>query len=693
MAIQSDRKDLRDLIMGDLTQFHIPIYQRTYTWESKNQVEQLLGDIIEFGEEYKDNTRTDYYVGNIIVKNQTRGFLTERVVIDGQQRITTTILILCAIRDVCLDKIKTDEAKQIAKNISNSLYSDDGNKIKLKLNNMEHQSSLTTILTGSIETITPQDKKTNYWKNYKYLYNKLKKMENEEFSSFTGLLERVKVVIIFLDDDQDENSVFESINSLGKPLSGSDLIKNFLFTFKNFECSHDEEKLLTDLYTKKFESLFSDEKVIEAELERFFREYIAIYTHSLVKNDPKAIYYAFKNLIGEINRFEKCKERIIDLAKWGLIYQTIRLGTINGINNNYLEYLRASFGTYANLLMDIIDKSSVIEDGTITVENPNRLNNALKQVVTYDACRFLGGYPAKEITRFIPSIPNKLKSESPDYYINYAKSFEDLVTNTSEGYRQPNLNILRRTILSLDLYNRKRKPLLRLLVLIENIGKNEILSFEHDLKGCQIEHIIPQTLNEKWSYVSNEAHEKYLHTLGNLSITFNNQNLSNKGFNDKKSILADKSRITLNQDLLEYDIFDINSIEDRAKKLLTRFVNEFGVDDSPQAEEVNRYGCDLFMSYKGIHARGILTENGLLVKEGSEAIINNLASLQDSLKVKKQELIEEGNLIRNNDALVFTEDTLFTSPSQAAAIIAGYSVNGKITWKTEDNRTLNDLGF
>ena len=98
---------------------------------------------------------------------------------------------------------------------------------------------------------------------------------------------------------------------MGKPLSGSDLIKNFLFTFKNFECSHEEEKLLTDLYTKKFESLFSNEKVIEAELERFFREYIGIYTHSLVKNDPKAIYYAFKTLIGEINSFEKCKERII----------------------------------------------------------------------------------------------------------------------------------------------------------------------------------------------------------------------------------------------------------------------------------------------------------------------------------------------------------------------------------------------
>lgn len=693
MAIQSDHKDLRNLIMGDLTQFHIPIYQRTYTWEATKEVEQLIEDIIEFGDEYKHNSRTDYYIGNIIVKNQTRGFLTERVVIDGQQRITTTILILCAIRDVCLEKIKTDDAKQIARNISHALYTDDGSKIKLKLNNMEHQSSLTTILTGATETVTEKDKSTNYWKNYKHLYHKLKKMEDGEFFAFTRLLERVKIVIIFLDDDQDENSVFESINSLGKPLSGSDLIKNFLFTFKSFECSHDEENFLTNLYTKKFESLFSSEKLIEPELEKFFREYIAIYTYNLVKSDPKAIYYAFKNLIGEIRSFSECKEKILDLIKWGLIYQKVRVGKIAGINNNYLEYLRASFGTYANLLMDMVEKNSRIEDGEIIVENKENLNNALKQLVTYDVCRFLGGYPAKEITRFIPSIPQKLKLKNPNYFVNYAESFKELVTKTNEGYKQPGLNIIKRSILSLDLYNRKGKPLLRFLILLENINKKELLSFENDLKQCQIEHIMPQTLNEKWSYISSDTHEKYLHTLGNLSITLDNQNLSNKGFSEKKSILANKSRITLNQDLLDYDVFNISSIEDRAKRLLNKFTTEFEVDDFSQVEEINRHACNVFMIHKGIQANGVLTENGLLVKQGSEAAIENLSSLQISLKEKKQELIDTGILVQASDVLMFTSDILFSSPSQAAAIIAGYSINGKTSWKTEDNKTLNDLGF
>ena len=148
MTIESGHKDIKNLIIGDNAQFHIPTYQRTYTWEAKKHVEKLINDIVEFGREYDGNTKSEYYIGNIIVKNQTRAFQQERVVIDGQQRITTTILVLCAIRDIYLKKIKTDEAVQAAKNISRALFTDNDGIIKLKLNNIEHQSSL-----GSVQNL------------------------------------------------------------------------------------------------------------------------------------------------------------------------------------------------------------------------------------------------------------------------------------------------------------------------------------------------------------------------------------------------------------------------------------------------------------------------------------------------------------------------------------------------------------
>jgi len=138
MAIQADHKDIINLIMGDLTQFHIPIYQRTYTWDADKQVDKLHDDIKDFGEEYKDNKRAEYYIGNVIVKNQTRGLITERVVIDGQQRITTSILILCAIRDIYNQKFPSNDGARVAHEIHKHLYSQDGTEIKsLFVNNFD----------------------------------------------------------------------------------------------------------------------------------------------------------------------------------------------------------------------------------------------------------------------------------------------------------------------------------------------------------------------------------------------------------------------------------------------------------------------------------------------------------------------------------------------------------------------------
>ena len=222
---------------------------------------------------------------------------------------------------------------------------------------------------------------------------------------------------------------------------------------------------------------------------------------------------------------------------------------------------------------------------------------------------------------------------------------------------------------------------------------NEILSFENDLKGCQIEHIVPQTLNEQWNYISKEEHDKYLHTLGNLSITFNNQNLSNKGFSEKKSILINTSRITLNNILLEYDIFDVNDIKHRANKLLTLFTNEFGIVHTPEPDGIDRYDSNYFMSHRGIHAQATLTEMGLKVKEGSEAVLNKSPNLSLNNRNRRNTLIEEGTLIQKDDILIFTKDKLFSSPSMAATIIAGSSMNGREAWKTAEGNTLNDLGI
>ncbi len=586
MAIHTDDKSIIKLITGDLTSFHVPIYQRNYTWDisdkksinrtriSIGQVEKLIDDILEFGEEYKDNSRAEYYIGNIILKNQDRGMITERIIVDGQQRITTTVLILCAIRDIYKNKYPTEENEKSANIIQKHLYIEEDGEIKLKLNNMENQQVLSDILSGETCLLFHDSK---YQKNYDYLYKRLSRMEEGMFYNFVELLNKVKVVIIFLDEDQDENSVFESINSTGKPLAGSDLIKNYLFTFKNYNCSHSDEKRLTKLYTEGFEGLFKNAKKMEEEIESFFRIYIAIKTSVLVNKDPKIIYYEFKKLIGQINSIENCEKIILDLSKYANIYQSLKTGKLEDISSIHLSYIKACFDLYAVFLIQMVEKHSTITNGEIVVDNVDEINKIFKAIVGFDAARIFANFPAMEIVRWAPILLTKNHLEHSDYQHieSYADRFVELVTTTDKTYKQPNESELRKSIVTSDLYTRNKAYIKRVLILLENIGKNELLNYEQDLKKASIEHIMPQTISQEWEHISDEEHDEYLHTLGNLTLTFDNSKLSNLGFDEKKQILADKSKMTMNNELAEYHDFNIETIKKRANNLLDKFSKEY----------------------------------------------------------------------------------------------------------------------
>ncbi|HOX41895.1 MAG TPA: HNH endonuclease family protein, partial [bacterium] len=159
---------------------------------------------------------------------------------------------------------------------------------------------------------------------------------------------------------------------------------------------------------------------------------------------------------------------------------------------------------------------------------------------------------------------------------NYGDRFLALVSKAEEGYRLPSIRELKESIVTNNLYSRKRQPLKRLLILLENIGKKELLDYEKDLKKVQIEHIVPQNpAPNQWTTISFEDRERYLHTLGNLTLTFDNQALGNRGFADKKQMLFERSRILLNNELLQYADFNSDVIVSRAESLLDRFVREF----------------------------------------------------------------------------------------------------------------------
>jgi len=493
MPIEAYAKSIRSLILDDNIAFRIPIYQRSYTWQAATQVKKLLDDIMEFAEENGPESRLDYYIGNIILKKMdSGGFRTTFTVIDGQQRITTVVLMLCAVRELYLEGNATDDQRRSARAITYALYRDDGEEIRIKFNNMENQKTLDILLSGNLDAIGKTDRSTTYWRNFHYVRNQLASLEVDSdwrLRHFAAILDRVKVVAIFLDQDQDENSVFESINSAGMPLAGPDLIKNFVFTFR-FPASPPQLRELESLYTERFESQFRPYNRPLVQIEDFFRQYIAVKTGQLVKQDAKVVYYAFKKWVQTIDDLEGCRRLIGDLVKWAVIYNMLRLQGHEDIDANNLGYLRGSFGTYATLLMDMIDKLGEVREGVVILYDSIQPNRALAKVVAYDVSRFLAGRKTNTLTRFIPTIPKRLADVDPNYFHDYVSALTTLLFGSQPGQRQPGVSEIRANLDVQNFYwNPKR--LKRVLVLLENVGQNEQIAFETGLTGCEVEHIMP----------------------------------------------------------------------------------------------------------------------------------------------------------------------------------------------------------
>ena len=123
---------------------------------------------------------------------------------------------------------------------------------------------------------------------------------------------------------------------------------------------------------------------------------------------------------------------------------------------------------------------------------------------------------------------------------------------------------------------------------IENSNGKETLNTE----TLTIEHIMPQALSSDWKHISDQDHEQYLHTLGNLSVSGYNSELSNKSFSEKKKIIAENSKaVILNSDVLSKDSWNIDSIKSRSGRLAQILMQKYDIervtDDSIEFDVVN----------------------------------------------------------------------------------------------------------
>ncbi|MGM9580300.1 MAG: DUF262 domain-containing protein [Anaerovibrio sp.] len=531
---------LKDLIEKNKRVFKIPVYQRNYDWTNV-QCEKLFEDIIiAFKEDRKHFTGSIVYINDI-----SSSILDEDLIIDGQQRITTIFILLKVLYDIANNIGET----KVVSDISDYLYNrncDEKYKLKLKPVKTDQEQFYNLMVGNDIGL----DENSNIVTNYKILKKLVLAHLDENFSLSDILrgMKNLEIVEIVLDRSQgdDPQTIFESINSTGLELSLADLIRNYLLM------SDTNQDVLYERYWSYMESVVGNEN-----LANFFVQYLNFKINDSVTE--KNAYNKFKKYSKSFTHEEVLKDMKRCVGDYAAF-----IGRANAYNAKINSYLRD---------FRLLDQSTVYvflfslfreyDDGNI---DTTTLEKVLCFLRSYFVRRIVCGIPSNSLRGLFKTLHARLfKNNMPkDYYGSMYKFFIELRTKD----RMLSDDEFKHELVYGDLY-KKTKCCKFILAAIENAGSNEVL----DTSKMTIEHILPQRENSVvWQKEIGEGYSdvynKYLHTLGNLTITGYNSELGTKSFSEKKDIIREHSKANiLNKEILSAARWNEDSILLRADTL------------------------------------------------------------------------------------------------------------------------------
>lgn len=602
--------------------YNVPVYQRKYVWKEDN-IKSLFEDIKDLTDE--DNSENTLYLGNILINNDQNK---KTWIVDGQQRITTFILLFKALIDEIESKVDNYSYLYIdtVKNKLNKLiYMQDSNEpnIRLKISEKDNREKFEKLIeTSDYINIFDNNKKelgkikrknnTNIFFNNYFYFRKLIRefLEEENIDKIIEIFENIWMIKINLQKSDNELKIFETLNSKGTPLNAIDLIKNIYFMklheIKKEKNSNKEKiKKIEDEIKYFFEELLfekiskwnKDKKKNVLEFKKLFKEYIIYksikcdkkYSNfkeiSLPKEkDVQDLYLKFKLLIEtEFNDFETVDDisnSIDDLNKFLLIKNMLKEYKFSSVKNFPKDY-EISFMIFNDLytgsqffpiIIQLLDNKEEIKlnNSYSKIEwASNDFTNSIFLLEKMIIRRQFVGKGTRLLTRTI----NKIRvSNYIDLYYEFSKkNFIPKNYEFKEGLNKS------------DVYNQKGNDVLRgffwRMELNERGNKNTYEGINNlDSKNkLTIEHIMPQTLDSKWKKdlnfgeINEEEYEKHLHKLGNLTITADNSNISNKSFLEKKEKYKE-SILKINRKIADYNNWDFNKINDRTKELTEKAI-------------------------------------------------------------------------------------------------------------------------
>lgn len=575
----SAQTNIQKILNASETYYEIPNFQRPYAWQTAN-ANEFLSDL-----EDSVAKRRNHYFGTVVLVEDTASSYSVAI-IDGQQRVTTSLLMVTAIYHLVKKDPSLIENPETTPDLIRDRYlfnaNIDKNKVKLRTVTTDNQI-LQHIFDkdGEESRLEPRERMSNIYQ----VYSTFRKY----FSTRKGLdkyidgLRLFEVISITLNSNDDNpQRVFESINSTGKPLTDGDKIRNFALMLGN-------DHLRNQVYEKYWSII--EESLVDANkdyITDFFRSYIISKRQAIVRLD--AVYPEFKKQfdknVGEAQEEDKIDAFYTDIVESLGFYKLLKLidtgnfeSKYKGISETIFKMRYLQIDLYIPFAMNILRHHAA---GELT---DAQLEEAFKLIETYFSRRIVSGIDTTSVDRFLASLHKDVLSyQNASPATDYVEVLRYILLNRIGQTRMPDDTEYENAIRTRDAYYQRNSFLIYVLTAAEESSKEAVHTLHQISDGklkLTIEHVMPQTLASKdWQAMLGDdferIHRDYLHTLANLTLTGYNSEYSNRPYLEKMNLeVKDKktgevhkvgfadSKLPLNEWIARHDTWNEETLKER----------------------------------------------------------------------------------------------------------------------------------
>jgi uncharacterized protein with ParB-like and HNH nuclease domain len=595
-------------VLSENHRFVVPIYQRTFAWTEKRQLEPLFAQIEAKAQERIQNGKVEFphYMGSLLVIPEGEaafGRIQAFDIVDGQQRLTTFHICFAALREIARVRGYEDLSKKLEGLLLHTEETVESDKkygryklqptsfdreyfrdlidlsqdqIKAKYPALFHKNG--KLIKGTAPTAVAA-----YWFFYKRANEFLAVDDAQARNRFLALTDAIfqnfHFIVITLSKEDDPQVIFATLNTGGEPLAAMDLVRNDVF-LRAIRKGEDEESLMKK-YWQTFEHSFWKAEHTQGRLKKPLMDFFL--AHTLAAETGELI--SLTELYAEYRKFAKRSEgqsiaqELASITKYAPVYREL----VDPDKNSSLFKLSSRLSTF-----DLSTAYPLILLVATSTESDETKDALYKLIGSYIIRRALCGLTAKNYNIAFLDFVSHMRTHGVS--VESFAAVTELRKN-SEAARFPTDDDLKKAVSDRDQYYSLPSHRLRLIIEELEIASRDKFSASDGIRtGLSIEHIMPQHWQEHWRTLPSgreaplqggvpldepmamEMNERnrIINTLGNLSLLTQpgNSSAGNANFESKKPRLKG-ALLRMNLDIANEPSWSETQIKDRAKKLAT----------------------------------------------------------------------------------------------------------------------------